>query len=174
VFDDINSRGHSSFFGDEFNHMRTEFFDRYVRPMDRVSLDISKTVNALLNPDQFRILSSVEDFQSIPPCMELAITFFPPVRKLLEEGRISGFGYAPDSLQEDDVYGRLISNFTCEDVAVASDDNGYYDVHAVQMSDDPDMSDDELYAIHKTREYILNKLLAETDRDPTDISMSRG
>jgi len=40
VFDSINNRGHSSFFGQEFDHMRTEFFDRYVKPMDRVSLDI--------------------------------------------------------------------------------------------------------------------------------------
>jgi len=106
--------------------------------------------------------------------MELAIAFFPPVRKLMEEGRVDGFGYDPNSLQEDDVYGRLIDNFTCNDVAEASDEEGYYDIKAVQFSDDPEYSDDELYAIHKTREYILDKLLAETDRDPTDIEVCRG
>lgn len=174
VFDSINDRGHSSFFGEEFSHMETEFFNRYVKPMDRVSLDLSRTVNALLNPDQFRILSSIEDFQSIPPCMELAIAFFPPVRKLMEEGRVSGFGFAPNSLQEDDVYGRLIDNFTCNDVEAASDEDGYYDIQAVQISDDPEYSDDELYAIRRTREYILDKLLADTDRDPTDIDVCRG
>lgn len=174
VFDSINSQGHASFFGAEFDHMRQEFFNRYVRPMDQVNLEISRTVNAIMNPDQFRILESIEDFRSIPPCMELAIVMFDPIRQGMIEGRIEGFGYDPSSLPQDDVFGRLIDNFSCNDVLAASDEEGYYDISATLYSDDPDLTPDELHAIDKTRSYILNKLLKETDRDPTAIELPRG
>jgi hypothetical protein len=174
VFAAINSQGHSSFFGEEFDHMGQEFFNRYVRPMDQLTLDISRTVNAVLNPDQFRILDTIEDFRSIPPCMELAIAMYAPVRQGILEGRIDGFGYDPTTFPEEDVFGRLIDNFTCEDVAAAADNAGYFEVSGTMLSDDPDLTDDELHAILKTREYILNKVLAETDRDPTAIDLARG
>lgn len=174
VFESINSHNHASFFGGEFDHMREEFFNRYVRPMEQLNLDISRTVNALLNPDQFRILESVVDFQSIPPCMEMAIALFDPVRQGIIEGRMEGFGYDPSTLPDEDVYGRMIDNFSCDDVLAASDDEGYYDIHATMYSDDPNLTPDELHAILKTREYILNRILAETDRDPTAIELPRG
>lgn len=174
VFDAINSHGHSSFFGSDFDNMNREFFNRYVRPMDQVNLEIQRTINAVMNPDHFRILDSIEDFRSIPPCMEMAIVMFEPVRQGIIEGRMEGFGYDPSTLCDEDVYGRMIDNFTCEDVAAASDDQGYYDIHGTVSSDDPDMTDDELFAIRKTRNYILDKILADTDRDPTAIDLSRG
>ena len=174
VFEQINGSPHASFFGEEFDHIRQEFFNRYVKPMDLVNLDISRTVNALINPDQFRILQSIDDFKSIPPCMEIPILLFAPIRKGLVEGRIEGFGWLPESLPEEDFYGRMIDNFTCEDVAAASDEQGYYDIQATVDSNDPVLSDDEIYAIYKTREYILNKLLKDTDRDPTNIHIGRG
>lgn len=174
VFESINSHNHASFFGGEFDHMREEFFNRYVRPMEQLNLDISRTVNALLNPDHFRILESVEDFRSIPPCMEMAITLFEPVRQGIVEGRMEGFGYDPLTLPDEDIYGRIIDNFSCDDVLTASDEDGRYDISATMYSDDPDLSPDELYAILKTRNYILDRILAETDRDPTAIDLSRG
>ena len=80
----------------------------------------------------------------------------------------------PTTLPEEDVYGRLIDNFTCNDVAVASDNEGYYEIHGTLCSDDPDLTDDEIYAITKTRDYILNKILPDTDRDPCAIDLPRG
>lgn len=174
IYNDINNSGYQSFFGDQFDHMRNEFFNRYVRPMDELNLDISRTVNALINPDRFRILNSVEDFRSIPPCMEMAICLYEPIRQGMVEGRIEGFGWIPETLPEEDVYGRLLSNFECLDVQEASDGEGYYEVHGTLMTDDPDLSDDELWAIRKTRQYILDKILATTDRDPTAIDLPRG
>lgn len=174
VFDSINSTGHSSFFDNEFAHMRNEFLNRYVRPMDALSNDLTRTVNMVMNPDRIRILDTVEDFRSIPPSMELAILMFEPVLQGFKEGRIEGFGYDINTLPEEDIHGRYIDNFTCEDVAEASDDDGYYDIKATFYSDDIDLSEDEVYAIRKTRDYIRNKLLPKTDRDPTNIDMMRG
>lgn len=174
IFDSVNTLGHKSFFGDDFDHMRHEFFDRYVKPMDQLNLEITKTVNALINPDRFRILESFEDFESIPLCMEIPIVVFAPVRQGILEGRMDGFGYSPDSIPEDDVYGRLIDNFTCEDVHASSDDEGYYEITGTLYTDDPELSDDELYAIRKTRDYIRDKILNNSDRDPTYIEMMRG
>jgi hypothetical protein len=174
VFDAINGNGHASFFGDEFDHMNKNFFNQYVRPMDQLNVDLSRTVNALMNPDRFRILSSIEDFKSVPACMEMAILTFAPVRQGVLEGRMEGFGYDPSTLPPEDDYGRLIDNFTCEDVAAASDENGYYPISGSLFSDDPDLSDDDLLSIRVTREYILNRVLAETDRDPTAIELPRG
>jgi len=68
----------------------------------------------------------------------------------------------------------LIDNFTCEDVLEASDEDGYYDLSGTLDSTDPDATDDELYALRRTREFILNKILRDTDRDPTCISLTRG
>ena len=174
VFESINRTGFTSFFDKEFDHMRESFFERHVKPMDAINLELSKTVNLILNPDKFRILNTMEDFQSIPPCMELPILMFEPIRQGVLEGRLSGFGYDPMSLPEEDDYGRLIDNFTCEDVEEASDDDGVFKLTGTIYSDDPDLSDEELYAIRKTREYIRHVILDTTDRDPTDIFVSRG
>lgn len=174
VFDSVNSFGHKSFFGSDFDHISQEFFNRHVRPMDQLTIEISNTVNMILNPDQFRILDTMEALQSTPPCMEMSILLYEPVRKLFEQGRVEGYGYNPDTLPDEDVYGRLIDNFTCEDVAEASDEEGYYTLTGTLYSTDPDLDDDSLYAIRRSREYILNKVLAQTDRDPTAIDLPRG
>lgn len=174
VFDSINTRGHASFFGADFDNINRDFFNRHVRQMDTMNFNLSRTVDAIMNPDRFRILDDMRSFESIPLCMELSIALFEPVRKGIIEGRMEGFGLNPLFLPEEDFYGRMIDNFTCEDVAAAADEHGNYEVTATMDSEDPDLTDDELYSIRKTREYILNKILAETDRDPTAINLPRG
>ena len=174
VFDSINAQGYKSVFGSDFDHMRQEFHSRHITPMDVLNFEISRTVNMLLNPDHIRLLTSIEDLRSIPTSMEMPILLYAPVRALFEEGRVEGFGYDPDYLPQEDVYGRMIDNFACEDVAAASDDEGFYEIEATMWSDDPELEDDELYAIRRTRQYILNHVLAQTDRDPTAIDLPRG
>ena len=104
----------------------------------------------------------------------MAILMYEPVRMAFQEGRVEGFGYNPESLPEEDVYGRMIENFTCRDVAAASDEEGYYPISATLYSDDPDLTDDELFAIRSTRRFIRDKILKGTDRDPTAIDLPRG
>ena len=173
VFESVNNYGHRSFFGSDFDHMTQEFFNRYVKPMDELNLDLSRTIANIMNPDRIRILDTIDDFKMIPMSMEMPILMFEPVRKLFMEGRVDGFGYDPSTLPEEDVHGRLLDNFTCEDVRGSSDEDGYYPITATLRSDDPDLTDDELWSIRKTRSYIRN-LLEETDRDPTCIELTRG
>lgn len=169
VFDSINRSGHKNFFGSELDLLRNDFFNKYVAPANRMAIELSKTVNALINPDRIRILESIEDFRSIPMSMEMPILLFPPIRQAVEEGRMWGFGYDPSTLPTEDVYGRLIDNFSCDNVELAMDDKGYYPIEATFWSDDPELSDDELTAIERTREYIMKNILSKTKRDPTDI-----
>jgi hypothetical protein len=174
VFEALNAYGHKSFFGAEFDTMRHELYNQTVRPLDQMDSDLSRTVNYLLNPDKIRSLTSIEDFMSIPPSMELAIALFAPVRQGIMEGRMEGFFYLPESLPKDDMYGRLIDNFSCVDVEEASDEDGRYSITGTMYCDDLDFSSDELRAIEETRDYILNKILRDTDRDPTSIGDMRG
>jgi len=145
VFNSINNGGHRSFFGEDFGHLRQEFFSRYVAPMDQLGLDISRTVNAIMNPDNIRILSTIDDFKTIPLRMEIPILMYEPVLKAVREGRMEGFGWDSDWLPTEDVYGRLIENFTCHDVLRDSDEDGWYDISGTSYTDDPDLTDDELY-----------------------------
>lgn len=174
VFDAVNRNGFGAVFGSDFDHLRRDFFETRIRPMEELNLEINRTVNLIMNPDRFRVLDSMDDFRSVPSCMEMAILTFDPVRQGVLQGRMEGFGYDPETLPPEDDFGRLIDNFTCEDVAGASDDNGYYDIAATLYSDDPLLSDDDLYAIRKTRDYIRRVILETTDRDPTAIDLPRG
>lgn len=174
VFDSVDSQGYRSLFGSDFDNMYQDIYETHIRPMDALNFEMSRTVNMLINPDRFRILDSIEAYASIPASMEMPILMFEPVRTLFMQGRVEGFGYNPDSLPDEDAYGRLIDNHTCEDVAAASDDEGYYTTTGTVYTDDPEMDDDELYYLRRTREFIRDKILSGTDRDPTAINYPRG
>ena len=66
------------------------------------------------------------------------------------------YGEAPDLPEEDlipqEVLNRLMDNFTCEDVAGASDDEGNFPLYGTLLSTDPEMSGDELYMLAKSRD----------------------
>lgn len=174
VFEDINATSHRSFFGSDFDNLTSDFFHRHSATLESVSREIAKTVNQVMNPDQFRILSSIEDFHAIPPCMEIPILLFEPVRKLHREGRVEGFGYIPDSLPEDNPFQRAVDNMNVDDLASVIDEDGGFELSGTYYSDDPDLDDDQVYAIRKTYDYIRDRLLVDTDRDPTEISLGRG
>lgn len=174
VFDKINNNGHITLFGGQFEHMHQDFFDKHIRPIEELSYSLRNNFSNIMNPDVYRQLTTIEDLRAIPSRMEIPILMMPEVHKLFMTGRIDGFGYVPESLPTDDTFGRLIDNFHCPDVAAASDDDGWFELSAVQFSDDPDLTDDELRDVTKSREFILNYVLAETDRDPTDIDNIRG
>jgi hypothetical protein len=173
VFSAINDLGHTSFFGSAYDERNKEFFMRYVMPMDQVNNEIAGTITALMNPDRFRPLTSFDDLRNIPPCMELSIALFAPVRQGIIEGRYEGFGYDPETLPED-FFGRIINNGGCDDVGAAMNADGEYEVSSVTYSDDPELDANERDAIRKTRDYIWNKIMAETDRDPTAIDLPSG
>ena len=130
-------------------------------------IQFAQKVNILMNPDIFRPLLTQEDFAAVPPCMYEAIVMHPPVKELLKQGRISGFGFDPDFLPEEDVFGRLINNGVCKDVLGSADENGKVTLTWEFHSTDPELSFGELDAIEATRDAI-EKLLENTQYDPTD------
>ena len=170
------SLGGSSFFGsvqDTYRDIRNSFVENIIRPIQQATLTMQNVVNILMNPDTIRPLTNGEDLKAIPPCMYEPIIMFPPVRTLLEQGRISGFGYDPEHLPKEDTFGRIIGNGCVFDVLsnVQEDGNVYLDYE--WRSDDPVLSFEEMDSIQVTRDFISN-LLATTNLDPTDYPEQRG
>ncbi len=166
----------TSFFGsvfDKFQGMRNAFIENIIKPIQQATTTIGHVVNALMNPDIIRPLTSLEDLKAIPPIMQEAILFYKPVRSLLEQGRISGFGIDPSHMQEEDVWGRLINNGVVEDALEAADDDGKIYLNYHFESTDPRPTFAELDAVEETRNFIA-EMLNTTPWDPTDVTEERG
>ena len=170
------SFGASSFFGsakDIYASVSNAFVENVVRPIQEMGHTLKHMSRTLMNPDEYRPLLTLEEMRYTPPCMQLPIVMYAPVRKLLEQGRISGYGYDPDNLPEEDVFGRLCSNGLVEDILEACGDNDACDLFYEWHDDDPDLTLDEIAAIQETRaavDYILESTLF----DPTDPTSERG
>lgn len=181
LIDNINrSLGTTSFFDtmrDVYSNVRNIFIRDIVTPMKQMEQTVTQFSQSLLNPDTIRPLTTLEDFQCIPPRMMESIALYPPVTALIRDGRISGFGYDGEALsQAEDVYGRLIQNGTIEDVQQAATENndapGWAAFEYDFWGHDPDLSFDELEALESTRRFV-DWILAETPHDPTDIGSDR-
>jgi hypothetical protein len=104
----------------------------------------------------------------------MSILLHPDMRRLLEQGRISGWGYDPDDLPEEDMYGRMLNN----GVADFENPNSFNEDDCVVFnyewdSTDPDLTEEELDAIGATREAI-DTILRSFDYDPTMPDEDRG
>ena len=165
-----------SFFGsvhDMFSTGRQMFVDNIITPIRNIATQLKHTAARLVQQDKIMPILVESDFEYIPPSMMMPILLFEPVRELHKQGRVDGFGFDPDNLPEEDVYGRLIDNGTVEDIWSASDKDGKYQLTWVFDSDDPVLSFDELDYIADTRMAILD-LLKNTNYDPTNYPQSRG
>jgi len=153
-----------------FNNTTSYFVQNVLQPIQRGREEVMQRVNVLMNPDVIRPLITDLDFTAIPPCMYEPIIMYPPLRHLLEEGRINGFGFDPEYLPSEDVYGRLIENGTCES---EPDKDGKKWMTWTWRSTDPKISETELDYVEMTRESI-RRLLETTKFDPTDMPEHRG
>ena len=175
VFDRINSNPQTAWFGSEFEAVRQDFFKDHVIPARQLEIELGRTFQQISNPDTIRLMDRIEDYKFIPYSMELPILLFDPVRELFEQGRVEGFGFDPKQLEGvEDVYGRMLSNFYVPDVAAVADSEGVFTMKALMRSTDPELNADELWSIRRTREFIMDKILAETKLDPTSILEIRG
>lgn len=171
-----DSLGNSNFFDSAQNVYRSvsnAFIENIVQPMREMGQALQHVSRTLFNPDEYRVLETQEDFLYAPPCMHLPIVMYAPMRKLLEQGRIDGYGYDPDNLPEEDVYGRLCNNGTVADVLEACGENDSCDLVYEWWDDDPDLSPDEIAAVARTRE-MIDHILAATKWDPTSPNDERG
>lgn len=164
----------SNFFGsvrDSMIHCQKAFVENWVQPIKSTIVTAMNLIGMVDKEDTFMVIDSEELLGGIPLCMHDPIMRYAPVRNLFEEGRIFGFGW--DYVPEDDIYKRLIDNGGCEDVLRSMNDEGEFTIKYEFVSTDPDLSFDQLEAIRETREYI-DRVLSETNLDPTDYPNDRG
>ena len=167
------SSGFLTAVNDRMAAARDVFVKQVLQPIQLGGEALIKTVNILMNPDVIRPLIDLDDFRAIPPCMYESIIMFAPVKSLLEQEKISGFGFDPRFLPKEDVWGRLISNGTVKDVLGSADENGDVWFEWRFKSTDPDASFEDLDAVEATRDAI-RQLLKNTRVDPTDPMEVRG
>jgi hypothetical protein len=158
---------------DTFRDIRNSILDTIIRPLQQAATTVSNVVIALMNPDVIRPLIEIAHFKTIPPCMYEPIVMYAPLRSLLEQGRISGFGFDPEYLPKEDVWGRLLANGVVAGVLDNVDANGDVWLNYEFHSTDPNPSFEELDAVEATRAHI-DWILSNTMLDPTDVEEERG
>jgi len=175
IINEINEQMNNSHFfnqdEDIFANKRKEFIDSLIKPINENVLKLKNVLNEVQNPNENKIrpLISEEDFKNVPPCMHLPILTYTPIKKLLNKGRIYGFGYDAENInKQEDVYDRLINNGKVDNISSDTlPDNGYIYHEEIIKSEDPILSFDELDMIEETRKFI-DKLLKKK-KDPTDF-----
>ena len=164
------ARGGGTRFAEFSNHDVKErykrFYDQIITPAQQMDWKIRhEMVNNTM--DGIRPILSVIDLENgIPTSMHEPILTYEPVRRLFEEGKISGFGIKLEDLPEYDVWDKLIKN-------------GHVEIHHEMKAgdliklewnydkDDPMPTCDELHAIRMTRDWIAD-FLTQTDYDITN------
>lgn len=169
ITQEINASVGSTFIGNHHDEWDNAFFRHVVAPA-RQAMEQARYASASLGiTDEWVPIETFDQLRALPPSMQLPVVMYGPVRKLLMDGRISGFGYIPESIPEENPYERLFNNGTIDNLgALPRDDQGNiplefnYEWHCT----DPDLSIDQLFsgeALYAT----LKEWLAETDEDPT-------
>lgn len=159
LINDINSRcGGSSFFGSEHDPYRDSysvFMSTVVNPLREARDKLIATSNTLFRMDRYRAITSVAELeQGIPPSMHMGIVMYEPVRKMLEEERIDGFGIKPNELPDEDVFGRLIRNGTVHLYNGCLDKDSQYVITDEVTSLDPEIDREDLDMLQDTRDFI--------------------
>lgn len=110
---------------------------------------------------------SFDDMRDIGRGSHLNIMTYKPVRDLAMQGRISGFGYGPEGIPEEDTIGRMIANGwgTVEE-------DGNLEIVDEWISSDPEFKDSQLDLFEKQRR-MIDLCLSATNLDPTDTRLER-
>ncbi len=176
---ELNARsGGSSFFNsasDPFRDGFSLFMKTVVNPLREVSQMAKTTVNKLFTKDVARPIISLEELKKgVAPCMQLPIVYYAPLRQMLEEERIFGYGINPRTLEDTDIYEPHIESghvgFTSEDL----DKSGKITIHFHEDSSDINLSMEDREALRETRRYI-DEFMADEDTkcldftDPTNL-----
>lgn len=173
LINSINARcGGSSFFGSEQNPYRDQYFSfmsKIVAPLRQAKEKLLVASNLLYKVDSYRAIDSLAELEKgIPPCMHMGIITYPPIRQMLEEERIDGFGIKPEHLPDEDVYGRLINNGRVELYDGFSTTGEFTTVEKI-CSLDPEMTPEELDALEVTRQFI-DQFISDEDTRYMDFT----
>ncbi len=167
----------TSYFGNASDPSRNDyaiFQTQILQPIQRTEEQFALAKVTVDVPNVIRPLTSIEDLKQAPPCMHIPIIMYAPIRQLLEDERIDGYGYDPKSLPKEDVYDRLINNgkvvlYPGSPDLDEKDPNVFYTT-TEERSTDPILSFDDVIALETTRNYLDTFLTDENTEylDPTN------
>jgi hypothetical protein len=172
-----NSFQSNNFFGniqDDFTSIRKSFVDTVIRDIRMSEVKFNEAMTTIdVQENNIKPLETLDDLRDTPSIMFHPIITYAPVLNLLKQGRISGFGFDPEHIDEEDVYGRLINNGRVDDVMEAMDENGIVTFKNVWYSDDPVLTRSELDAIERTRDFV-DTVIRVMKLDPTNPDCDLG
>lgn len=166
---EVNAYMGSTYIGMPIDEIDNAFIRNITMPA-RQAIAIVQTAAVQMNLlDDFIQIETEEQLRYVPPCMQLSLVMYPPVRKLLEDGRISGFGFDPDRLPLEDAWGRLIENGCTGDLQQLKPDehgNIHFDLEWTWRSDDPDADVHQIECVETLRA-TAQRVIEELAQDPT-------
>lgn len=170
----INARcGGGSFFNTEADPFREGFrlfMNQVVEPIRQVGAAVANVAQKLFRKDEIRPLTCEDDLRWIPPSMHLPIIYFKPIRQMLEEERIEGFGIDPTTLCDEDPYEDLCKSGVVNIHSTWLEKDGSYQLNFYESTVDPDLTPEQIAAIRSSREFLeefINNSLTE-HYDPTN------
>lgn len=168
VLQSINQNAGGSYYGSESDPFRQGFqvfMQRVVDPIRQAGITIRNTVRNFIVNDEIRRIDNVAELsKGIPPKMQLPILYYEPVRRMLDDGAIDGFGIDPNKLVKDDPYKSMCESGVVEYTSEDLNDKGEYEVEFRWDSNDPDLSPEEIMDITLTRKFIDKFLKDETTK----------
>ena len=170
---DINRHcGNSTFFGsadDPFRQGFARFMETIAVPIRQVGMQVKSAVDKIFKKDEIRPIVSMKDLQHIPPCMHAPIIYHPPVRKMLEEERIDGFGIDPKKLEDGDIYNDVLESGHCWISSDTLGKDGSIEYTTFESSDAPELTKEECMDILATR-YFLNQIMEDEKTEHFDVT----
>lgn len=174
------SLGSNAFFGsndDRYGHLHQNFVTKFIEPIRRANSMICDLSARLVNNDYFRSLTTPDELRACPPCMMPSLLTHEPLYNLFRQGRVNGWGYVPEAFVDArEQYKRLVeTNGTVwyETSSPNLKDGEFWDETTIHYGIDPQISFEDRIAIEETRDYI-DKILRESEMDPTDLDELRG
>lgn len=183
VIDNLNQMYGSSG-GVIFGQQGNPYQDRYSILMGQLATNLEaadtvvrETTAVLLAPDVIKPILSEEALRACPVSMQLPILMYAPIRGLMQDDRIFGYGFEKENLPEEDVFGRLINNGRVQLTGLAKDEKIPDYLVWTWKTSDPYLTDVELEHIDATRSWLDQWLFDEMAvggkyRDPTDPSLT--
>lgn len=173
ILQNLSSQVGKTYFGTHFDDVNNKFMNLIVKPMEQVKLKLEANINALVKPDMFRPLVTIDDLASVPDCMKIPLLEHPMMRRLHQDGRINAWGILPEDVPEDGTHYRWTYNNRCEDILASMDDDGMVSFTETTWSDDPEMSYEQQRDLYESYRFMEN-LVETSDVDPTAPSQVRG
>lgn len=173
--------GSGSFFGGATDPFREDFLafqNTIVEPIRAAGQMVVDVVGDIINPDKYRsITSEAELAKGIPPCMQLGVVYFEPVRSGIDDGVLDGFGIDPTKMVDGDPFENICKSGDSGWLASKDlNDKGEFSLTYTYDSTDPELTPEQAMCLTETRDYLRDFMEDENTKfiDPTDYPNLRG